>query len=83
MERDGEFYLLATCEIPEADLNDDPAGFLGVDLGIVNIATTSDGNVLMRPTTEPVSGAAGRSTSQAAEEGHPVGEAAAEEARPP
>ncbi|WP_326571437.1 transposase [Actinacidiphila glaucinigra] len=46
VERDGEFYLLATCEIPEADLNDDPAGFLGVDLGIVNIATTSDGNVL-------------------------------------
>ncbi|MER6378409.1 transposase [Streptomyces mirabilis] len=46
VERDGEFYLLATCEVPEAELNENPDGFLGVDLGIVNIATTSDGEVL-------------------------------------
>jgi IS605 OrfB family transposase len=46
VERDGEFYLLATCEVPEAELNEDPSGFLGVDLGVVNIATTSDGDVL-------------------------------------
>ncbi|MFE2541687.1 RNA-guided endonuclease InsQ/TnpB family protein [Actinacidiphila glaucinigra] len=46
VERDGAFYLLATCEVPQADLNEDPDGFLGVDLGIVNIATTSDGDVL-------------------------------------
>ena len=45
VERDGEFYLLATCEVPEADLNEAPAGFLGVDLGVVNIATTSDGEI--------------------------------------
>lgn len=45
-ERDGEFYLLATCEVPEAELTEEPAGFIGVDLGIVNIATTSDGDVL-------------------------------------
>ncbi|WP_433455000.1 RNA-guided endonuclease InsQ/TnpB family protein [Streptomyces sp. CA-142005] len=46
VERDGEFYLLATCDVPETDLNENPDGFLGVDLGIVNIATTSDGDVL-------------------------------------
>ncbi|WP_199035687.1 RNA-guided endonuclease InsQ/TnpB family protein [Glycomyces salinus] len=43
--RDGEFYLAATCEVPEAAMNDQPSGWLGVDLGIVNIATTSDGRV--------------------------------------
>ncbi|GLW44953.1 transposase [Streptomyces sp. NBRC 14336] len=40
---DGHWYLLATCEVPEAVLNALPDGFLGVDLGIVNIATTSTG----------------------------------------
>lgn len=40
--RDGKWFLLATCnveEAPEGPVDD----FLGVDLGIVNIATTSDG----------------------------------------
>ena len=40
--RDGKWYLYATCEIPEAEPAC-PSGWLGVDLGIVNIATTSDG----------------------------------------
>ncbi|MGW3660695.1 RNA-guided endonuclease TnpB family protein, partial [Streptomyces sp. NPDC005151] len=40
---DGQWYLLATCEIPETVLNAMPDGFDGVDLGIVNIATTSTG----------------------------------------
>ncbi|MFD8975099.1 zinc ribbon domain-containing protein [Streptomyces sp. NPDC059593] len=39
----GRWYLLATCEIPEAALNAAPDGFVGVDLGIVNIATASTG----------------------------------------
>ncbi|RFC78492.1 RNA-guided endonuclease TnpB family protein [Streptomyces sp. AcE210] len=39
----GKWFLIATCEIPEAAPNAHPAGFLGVDLGIVNIAATSDG----------------------------------------
>ncbi|MGW8887637.1 RNA-guided endonuclease InsQ/TnpB family protein [Streptomyces sp. NPDC055749] len=39
----GQWYLIATCEIEEAALNTHPAGFLGVDLGIVNIACTSTG----------------------------------------
>ncbi len=42
IERDGVFYLLATCEVPEAEQYE-PEGFIGVDLGIVNIATTSTG----------------------------------------
>jgi putative transposase len=40
--RDSKWFLYATCQLPEADLRK-PAGFIGVDLGIANIATTSDG----------------------------------------
>ncbi|MFB8267648.1 RNA-guided endonuclease InsQ/TnpB family protein [Streptomyces sp. NPDC055955] len=42
IERDGVFYLIATCDVPEAEQYE-PDGFIGVDLGIVNIATTSTG----------------------------------------
>ncbi|MET9018436.1 transposase [Actinopolymorpha sp. NPDC004070] len=42
IERNGVFYLIATCEVPEAEQYE-PNGFIGVDLGIVNIATTSTG----------------------------------------
>lgn len=38
----GEFYLAATCEVEEAEPIE-AEGVLGVDLGIKNIATTSDG----------------------------------------
>ncbi|MGL4611603.1 MAG: RNA-guided endonuclease InsQ/TnpB family protein [Trueperaceae bacterium] len=38
----GEFYLLATCDIPEPT-PDDVEGYLGVDLGINQIASDSDG----------------------------------------
>ncbi|MCX4592120.1 transposase [Streptomyces sp. NBC_01549] len=44
--RDGMWFLNATCEVPEAPLNTEPVDFLGIDLGIVNIATTSDGEIL-------------------------------------
>ncbi|MFI0453248.1 RNA-guided endonuclease InsQ/TnpB family protein [Actinomadura sp. 6N118] len=43
LRRDGQWYLVATCEVPEADLNEQPAGWVGVDLGIENIATASTG----------------------------------------
>jgi IS605 OrfB family transposase len=43
LERDGMFYLVAVCEVPQAPPNENPSGFLGVDLGIANIATTSTG----------------------------------------
>ncbi|MGW7357552.1 RNA-guided endonuclease InsQ/TnpB family protein [Streptomyces sp. NPDC054802] len=44
--RDGMWFLNATCEVPETGLNTDPVDFLGIDLGIVNIATTSDGEIM-------------------------------------
>ena len=40
--RKGEFYLAATCNVDEPDPQDF-SDVLGVDLGIKNIATTSDG----------------------------------------
>ncbi|MFI6595371.1 RNA-guided endonuclease InsQ/TnpB family protein [Nonomuraea sp. NPDC050536] len=40
--RDGMWFLHATVEIPDVPLTA-PDGFLGVDLGIANIATTSTG----------------------------------------
>jgi IS605 OrfB family transposase len=42
VHRDGKWFLFATCELPDPPLGE-PAGFLGIDLGIANIATTSDG----------------------------------------
>ncbi|WP_245595381.1 RNA-guided endonuclease InsQ/TnpB family protein [Glycomyces tenuis] len=42
--RGGKWYLIATVEVPDAEMNTDPADFLGVDMGIVNIATASDGD---------------------------------------
>ena len=44
IQRDGKWFLHATVEVPEPQVNDPVNGFVGVDLGIVNIATTSDGN---------------------------------------
>ncbi|MFD8209105.1 RNA-guided endonuclease InsQ/TnpB family protein [Streptomyces sp. NPDC059695] len=43
LHQGGRWYLFATCEIPEAPTNAAPLGFVGVDLGIVNIASTSTG----------------------------------------
>ncbi len=40
---DGEFYLFVSCEIETPD-KIDVSEYLGVDLGIVNIASDSDGN---------------------------------------
>ena len=42
--QDGKWFLAATCEVPEAEENPEPVGFVGVDLGIVEIATTSTGD---------------------------------------
>ncbi|MFH8596106.1 RNA-guided endonuclease InsQ/TnpB family protein [Streptomyces rimosus] len=42
VHRDGMWFLIATCEVPEA-ARFEPDGFIGVDLGITNIATTSTG----------------------------------------
>ncbi len=42
--RDNQFYLLIVCEVPEGEpINSDK--IIGIDLGIVNLATTSEGQV--------------------------------------
>ena len=43
IERDDVFYLIATCDVPEAEQYE-PDSFIGVDVGIANIATTSTGH---------------------------------------
>ncbi|MEU2239617.1 transposase [Streptomyces sp. NPDC018338] len=43
--RDGMFFLIATIDVIEPEVFE-PVGFLGVDLGIANIATTSDGRIM-------------------------------------
>jgi IS605 OrfB family transposase len=47
----GEFYLLATCDIPDPTEQETDAA-LGVDLGVTNIATTSDGDIQTSATIE-------------------------------
>jgi putative transposase len=44
IRHDGKWFLYATIEAPEAPQTDPVNGFLGVDLGIVNIATSNDGD---------------------------------------
>jgi putative transposase len=43
IHRDGNWFLHATVEAPEAPVACPVSGFIGVDMGIVNIATTSTG----------------------------------------
>ncbi|MFK0103540.1 RNA-guided endonuclease InsQ/TnpB family protein [Streptomyces sp. NPDC091217] len=42
LRRGGKWYLVATCDMPEPDVYE-PVDWIGVDRGIVNLATTSDG----------------------------------------
>jgi putative transposase len=43
IHRDGKWFLHATVEAPEAPLAEPMGGFIGVDMRIVNIATTRSG----------------------------------------
>lgn len=43
--RDGMWFLAVVIDVPEPPPGGEPDGWLGVDLGIVNIATDSDGGV--------------------------------------
>jgi len=43
IERDGKLFLVATIDVPEPEVSE-PKGFIGVDRGISNLATTSDGD---------------------------------------
>jgi IS605 OrfB family transposase len=38
----GKWYLIATCDLPDPEVYE-PVDFIGVDRGIVNLATTSEG----------------------------------------
>ena len=51
--RDGTFYLYATIDVPE-ETPIQPTRFLGIDLGIANIAVDSDGNSYMGDPIEVV-----------------------------
>jgi IS605 OrfB family transposase len=42
VRRGGKWFLIATCDIPDPEVFE-PVDFIGVDRGIVNLATTSDG----------------------------------------
>lgn len=41
--RDGKWYLAVVIDVPEPPSGGEPDGWLGVDLGVVNLATDSDG----------------------------------------
>lgn len=44
VRREGKWFLLAVCEVSWEPLNADPVDWIGVDRGIANLATTSDGD---------------------------------------
>lgn len=52
--KDGQFYLATAVNAPEPPTEGDPDGWLGVDLGIVNIAVDSVGNVYSGSTVKNV-----------------------------
>ncbi len=41
--RNGEFFLYVVVDVPEQELYMSPTGIIGVDMGIANIAATSEG----------------------------------------
>ncbi|WP_346540079.1 transposase [Micromonospora sp. DPT] len=41
--RDGEWYIAVVIDVPEPPCGGEPDSWLGVDLGVVNLATDSDG----------------------------------------
>lgn len=53
VHRKGAFYLYTTCDVPD-DAPIDPEGWLGIDLGIANIATDSDGELHQGKSVERV-----------------------------
>lgn len=48
--RNGTFFLAVTVDAPEPPTPDEVSAFLGVDLGIITLAATSDGEFLNRST---------------------------------
>ena len=52
--RGGKFYLAVVIDVPEPPAGPEPDNWLGVDLGLVNIAADSDGNVYCGKTVRAV-----------------------------
>lgn len=46
LRRDGKWFLLVTVDIPDGTPID-PGGFIGVDMGVVNLAVTDDGETFI------------------------------------
>ncbi|EQD67952.1 transposase, IS605 OrfB family, partial [mine drainage metagenome] len=57
--RDGKFYLAVIVGVPDGSPYE-PQGALGVDLGVVNIATDSDGTTYSSEPVDKVRGKADR-----------------------
>lgn len=68
--RKGALYLYATVDIPDSPMNAHPLGFLGVDLGIVNIATLSDGTKFSGSHRQPGPPSASTAPGEAPTEGN-------------
>ena len=53
LRRDGKWFLLVTVEVPDGTPIE-PSGFIGVDLGVNNLATTDDGTTFKGDDVEAV-----------------------------
>jgi len=82
IHRDGNWFLHATVEAPEAPVACPVSGFIGVDMGIVNIATTNTGGRAFPRSLESLPQAAGAVAETVAGHENQIGAAAAEEAAP-
>jgi putative transposase len=82
VRRDGMWFLYATCEVPDVEPNAAPMDFLGVDLGIVNIATTSDGEIMAGRELNRIRVRERKLRVQTSQKEHSVRQAPLEEATP-
>lgn len=53
LRKDGKWFLLVTVDVPDG-IPIEPSGFIGVDLGVVNLATDSDGETFKGDDIEKV-----------------------------
>lgn len=77
VRRDGMLFLIAVIDVPEPEPLE-PDGFLGVDLGIVDIATTSDGQIMSGRQVNRYRQRQRDLRTKVAEEAHQVRQAGAE-----
>ncbi|MFC4894816.1 hypothetical protein ACFQVD_10675 [Streptosporangium amethystogenes subsp. fukuiense] len=80
--RDGMFFLAVVIDVPEAPRGDEPDEWLGVDLGIVNLATDSTGETHTGKGVRAVRRRNARLRATPAGQGHQVRQAASQGASP-